>query len=79
MRASMTKVKSWRWIEWKEFFAWTSGRKVRSTQDNVDDSSVRILYEDGAQAVIHSNYEGDYSDVTPGAGVQPPTVEVRDP
>lgn len=66
----------WRKVSWKTFCSWIQGKSVkRSTRG--DDARI-LHFTDGARAEIKSNYQGDYSDVTPGEGVQPPTVRVAE-
>lgn len=66
----------WRYLEWSAFCEWVQGRKVREQKTNGDGDIAVLFFEDGAVAELHSNYEGDLSDETPGAGFSPPTVKV---
>ena len=60
-------------MQWSEFFCWARDKSPSAIDESKRDV-VRIFYSDGSYAEIKSEFEGDYSDLTPGEGVQPPTV-----
>lgn len=68
---------SWRDVDWATFCEWVSGRKVVETIDEYN-GKTRLVFEDGTEAEVRSNYDGPYSDVTPGSGVECPTVRIKE-
>jgi hypothetical protein len=65
---------------WPEFCQWIQGKTyIRAAYEPNDyRGAVGIVFSDGSRAWIHSNYEGPLSDVTPGAGLEIPTVVIWD-
>lgn len=66
----------WRHITWAEFCIWAQGRKIVQEVDKYD-GELALVFDDGSIARVRSNYDGPYSDVTPGNGIQAPTVRVQ--
>lgn len=63
-------------LEWEEFVAWVQGRAVSKTTNEGD--RVILSFTDKSKATIISNYDGPYSDLTPGEGPMCPTVVVEE-
>lgn len=67
-------------ITWSEFCTWVSGKKVIeefSDRYGLDAEHVYLKFDDGSKAIITSNYDEGYSEITPGNGIEPPTVKVE--
>lgn len=73
----MKHSKEWKDVLWAEFCDWVSGRHVAETTTGYD-GTIHLVFKDGSEATVQSNYEGPFSSVTPGEGIQPPTVRVKD-
>jgi hypothetical protein len=68
-------------ISWSEFCTWVVGKKVaKEIDDPFGNTKDRVIleFEDGSMAEIISNYEGPWSEYTPGNGIEPPTVQVSE-
>jgi len=68
---------TWRDVNWVEFCRWVSSKRVVSAVDS-GDGGVHIVFEGGAEAAVSSEYDGPYSDVTPGNGIEAPTVRIKE-
>ncbi len=61
-------------IPWGKFLAWTRDKDL--VKETSLGETVTLLFADGSIAVLQSNYDGPYSDITPGNGIEPPSVQV---
>lgn len=67
---------TFRQVEWDEFCNYIQGKKLISSIHE-DAQKVLLTFADNTHAVIQSEYEADWSNITPGDGVQPPTAFVQ--
>jgi hypothetical protein len=62
-------------IEWAAFCDWVQGKLIKDTRP-IDEGRVWLMFTDGTEAVVASDYDYGYSPETPGEGVLPPMVSV---
>lgn len=68
----------WRTMTWREFLDWSRGKGVvNEYRSPGEPGAVRLVFDDGSLVVVESQHDEDLSDETPGAGIQPPTVRLR--
>lgn len=48
-----------------------------AAEETTDRDSVTLTLSNGEKLVFTSNYEEDYSEVTPGRGIEPPSVTLK--
>ena len=72
-----------KFIAWEAFWVWAKGKDLKEIKQgyfNFDSTppkgSTLLIFTDGSEALIKSDYEEDWSEVTPGDGLQPPIVEI---
>jgi hypothetical protein len=76
----------WKEIPWAEWCIWIQGKTVRSTTEDYKASyrelprgsrATLLEFTDGSKSLVLSNDDPDLSEVTPGAGIQPPSVMIE--
>ena len=45
--------------------------------DGLESPSIVAIFDDGTEIAWESQYEGPYSEVTPGNGIEPPNVWIK--
>jgi hypothetical protein len=68
-------VAAYRSVTWQEFCDWVQAKRVASTK-SLSEGRVQIVFADGTEAIVASDYDEGYSEMTPGDGLQEPTVSV---
>ena len=68
-------------ITWKEFCTWVQGktldREVDEERENCAGHVTRMHFHGDYLAIIESTCDMGYSELTPGSGIEPPTVQVN--
>jgi hypothetical protein len=67
----------WKRVSAAEALAYAAGRVVLSTENGFEGETV-VTFTDQTALLIKSEYEGLLSDVTPGAGIEPPSWYLND-
>lgn len=68
----------WTHKSWFEFCVWMQGRTIKAESRGEEAGETLLMFDDGSAAIVASNYEHDYSDETPGQGIQMPSVKVHE-
>lgn len=53
--------------------------KLVSTRTDYDEHRQIALFDDGTEIAWQSEYEYDFSEVTPGNGIEPPSIYIKRP
>jgi hypothetical protein len=62
-----------RLVSFKEAMQLANSIGIKAERTDYADNSIVLDLVDGSALHFHSEYEGPYSEVTPGEGIQPPT------
>ena len=63
-------------MKWGELPAFIADKVVVAEQADVEkNGTVKLTFACGCSVVVSSEYDDGYSEITPGAGIEPPTVE----
>ena len=65
---------NWMYKELADVLVFVKDRTVKEVTCGID--SQTATFSDGTKLRITSEYEGDYSDLTPGNGIEPPRFEI---
>lgn len=62
-------------MEWRDVPAFVQDKAIVDAESLWGSGEVRLVFACGCRLEVRSEYDAGPSDYTPGAGIEPPTVE----